>query len=238
MEKVINALVLRAVDYRENDKILTLLSATEGKISVGAKGVKKSGAKLSFAAQPFCFAEFVIASKGERNTLVQASMIDSFYELRTDIEKLYAASAVVEICDRLLFEEDESEALLIMAVRALKDMCSGDPCLCLCTFIIGSLDLAGYMLSFDGCFVCGEKIGEKLFFDLETGGFTCSECAIGLGTRRSTYDALLCSAGYDVEESKLTSEGKRRAVKLLHAYMQKKTGEVFPALEQFLKMSI
>ena len=49
--------MLRAVDYGENDKILTLLSAEEGRITAGIKGVKKAGAKLKFAAQPFCFAE-------------------------------------------------------------------------------------------------------------------------------------------------------------------------------------
>ncbi len=45
--------MLRATDYLENDKILTLLTAEKGKITAGIKGVKKAGAKLKFAAQPF-----------------------------------------------------------------------------------------------------------------------------------------------------------------------------------------
>ena len=59
MEQIVNALMLRAVDYNENDKILTLLTAENGKISAGIKGVKKAAAKLKFAAQPFCFAKYV-----------------------------------------------------------------------------------------------------------------------------------------------------------------------------------
>ncbi len=52
--------MLRATDYLENDKILTLLTAEMGKITAGIKGVKKAGAKLKFAAQPFCFAEYIL----------------------------------------------------------------------------------------------------------------------------------------------------------------------------------
>lgn len=51
-----DALLLRACDYGENDKIVTLLTSDRGKLTAGVKGVKKAGAKLRFAAQPFCFA--------------------------------------------------------------------------------------------------------------------------------------------------------------------------------------
>ena len=63
MDYKTDALVLRASDYGENDKIVTLFSLQYGKISAALKGVKKAGAKLKFAAQPFCFAEYVLAKK-------------------------------------------------------------------------------------------------------------------------------------------------------------------------------
>lgn len=63
MEIKVNALMLRAADYGENDKILTLLTAEYGKISAAIKGVKKPSAKLKFAAQPFCFAEYILADR-------------------------------------------------------------------------------------------------------------------------------------------------------------------------------
>ena len=53
MDIVINAIVLKSVDYKDNDKILTLYSPEKGKITAGIKGVKKSGAKLKFASEPF-----------------------------------------------------------------------------------------------------------------------------------------------------------------------------------------
>ena len=67
MEVKVNGVILRAADYNENDKIITLLTAESGKITAAVKGVKKAGAKLRFAAQPFCFAEFVLARRDRKS---------------------------------------------------------------------------------------------------------------------------------------------------------------------------
>ena len=61
MEFKADALLLRAVDYGENDRIATLLTAERGKIGAALKGVRKAGAKLRFAAHPIGFAEGVLA---------------------------------------------------------------------------------------------------------------------------------------------------------------------------------
>ena len=68
MEFKADALVLRAADWGEYDKIVTLFTAERGKLSAALKGVKRAGAKLKFAAQPFCFAEFVFVEKAGRPT--------------------------------------------------------------------------------------------------------------------------------------------------------------------------
>ena len=41
MEIKTEAVVLQSLDYKDNDKILTLFSPTLGKITAGIKGVKK-----------------------------------------------------------------------------------------------------------------------------------------------------------------------------------------------------
>jgi DNA repair protein RecO (recombination protein O) len=64
MEIKTEAIVLQSIDYKDNDKLLTLFSPSLGKLTAGIRGVKKPTAKLSFAAQPFCFAEYVLAEKG------------------------------------------------------------------------------------------------------------------------------------------------------------------------------
>ena len=73
MEIKTDAIVLRAADYKDADKILTLLTPSAGKLTAGIKGVKKSGAKLAFSAQPFAFCEYVLAQKGGRYTVTSVS---------------------------------------------------------------------------------------------------------------------------------------------------------------------
>ena len=93
MEIKTEGIVLQSMDYKDNDKLLTLFSPTLGKILVGARGVKKPKAKLSFAVQPFCFAEYILAEKGGRYTLTGAYQYESFFSLRLDIVRFYAAIA-------------------------------------------------------------------------------------------------------------------------------------------------
>ena len=64
MEIKTEAIVLQAIDYKDNDKLLTLFSPSLGRITAGIRGVKKPTAKLAFSAQPFCFAEYILAEKG------------------------------------------------------------------------------------------------------------------------------------------------------------------------------
>ena len=127
MEFKTDALLLRAVDYGEYDKIVTLLTADRGKIAAAMKGVKKAGAKLRFAAQPFCFAEYVFAARGGRNTVTSAALHDGFYALCEDVTRYYAAAVVTETCDRLSLEGMQAAPLLVAAVTALEGLCADEP---------------------------------------------------------------------------------------------------------------
>ena len=53
MEFTEDALVIRTANYGESDRMITLVSAGRGKFGAAMKGVRKAGAKLNFAAQPF-----------------------------------------------------------------------------------------------------------------------------------------------------------------------------------------
>ncbi|MBR2070656.1 MAG: DNA repair protein RecO, partial [Clostridia bacterium] len=58
MNKKVKGIVIKSKDVGEADKLITLLTAEEGKISVKLKSVKKAKAKLKFAAETFCFGEY------------------------------------------------------------------------------------------------------------------------------------------------------------------------------------
>ena len=115
MEIKTEAIVVKAIDYKDSDKLLTLFSPTLGKITAGIKGVKKPKAKLAFCAQPFCFAEYVLAEKEGRYTVTSAYLHEGFFELRLDVMKYYAGAAAVEVAPALVLvlapEAEEQDAV-------------------------------------------------------------------------------------------------------------------------------
>lgn len=238
MEIKVNALMLRAVDYGENDKILTLLTAEKGRISAGIKGVKKPNAKLKFAAQPFCFAEYVLAERGGKYTVINCSECESFYDLRTDICKFYAASSVLEAASALTFEGDECSDIFYGSVKALSAMCGGDEREELVKYLIFALEKSGYAVAVENCFECGAPLcGEdKMRFDFDTGAFTCFDCGRGAGVSAATYNVLRKITGKSYLSDLITPDGEKRALRLLREYFSYKTENPLKSLSEYIRL--
>lgn len=236
MEEKVDSLVLKSIDYKDNDKILTLFTLQNGKVTAAARGVKKAGAKLKFCAQPFCFAEYVLAKKGERRTVISATNTDGFYALREDIEKFYAACAVCEVCDILLFEGIINEELFLYAVTALKSMCEGDGVEELIRFMIKALSLSGYMLSLEACAECGSLLKGRVYFDISGGCFYCGECAKGAGTGENTYNLLRKCSDISFDNDKIDNLAKSRALKLLKVYFKEKTDSDLKSVTELIRL--
>lgn len=239
MDYKADALLLRAVDYGENDKMVTLLTADRGKIGAAMKGVRKASAKLNFASQPFCFAEYVLAEKGGRYTVTQASLHDGFYGLRSDLEKFYAASGVTELCDVLSYEGIGSGELLVAAVQALEDIESAEEgtMSALTAFLLRAAAFAGYPVSAGDCPVCGRKLVGRRYFDMAGGAFNCNDCAIGVPASESTYEAIRAVL-FPSEKAAPSPDGALRAVRLLRAYISYHTQAQLSALEMAAELGV
>lgn len=238
MEIKLNALMLRAVDYKDNDKILTLLSAERGKITAGIKGVRKAGAKLKFAAQPFCFAEYILSARGDMYTVIGASETEDFYDLRTDIGKFYAASAVCEVAEALTYEYAEDKDIFIACIEALSQMCGEGESMALIRFLLKALSLSGYGISTESCSECGANLfkAERMRFDKQTGSFTCWDCGSGDGASLVTYHTLRFAQNKPCSEACVSEEGKKRALRLLREYLAFKTDCKCSSLSEYIRL--
>ena len=237
MEYKTDALVLRTADYGENDKMATLFTAERGKIGACFKGVKKAGAKLRFAAQPFCFAEYVIAERSGRSTVISASLYDGFYSLREDVNSFYAAAAVCETCDKLLFEGMTNGELLVSALTALKRMSDSQVTPALIAFLLDALRLAGYPVRAENCRLCGGALAGRMRFDMESGSFVCETCAHGVPASETTYRTIRSAQGYDVKpQTERLPDGEKRALRLLSAYITYQTDSEIASLNELIRL--
>ena len=230
-----DALLLRYADYKENDRMLTLLTA-EGKISASIKGVRKQGAKLSFAAQPFCFGEYVFNQSAGRNTVISASVHDGFYPLTEDIRRFYAASVVTQTCDKLAYENNESGAFLVLAVKTLEQLCLGsgdDASGTLVLFLLQALAAAGYAVRAGECPVCKNTPSGIVRFDLSNGVFTCLHCSQGVRASEITYKTVSSA----LRGTRLCDrEGTLRTLRLLGVYFEACADGALSTLNEFLKL--
>ncbi|MBO4262775.1 MAG: DNA repair protein RecO [Clostridia bacterium] len=178
MEIKVRAITLKSVDYKDSDKILTLFTLERGKITVSARGVRKSGAKFRAIAEPFCFADVVLAGKGGRYTVKEMTAVDTFYPLITDMKKYYAGFCALEFAAAFSQEELVAEELFVRLVSFLKDLCYGDAAAedLLIKFFHDALKTEGYSISFSGCGRCGCEIERKVFLSLSGGYCVCEKC--------------------------------------------------------------
>lgn len=238
MEIKTEGIVLQSVDYKDNDKILTIFSPSMGRVTVGAKGVKKSKAKLNFAVQPFCFAEYVLAEKGGRYTLTGAYLHESFFSLRYDIVRFYAACALAEICLTILYENEEYEGLFIGLIESLKALAlsEDDPVEAVASFALIALRESGYPIDLGYLEECEGDIGDKLWFDFADGKFTNFErCTQGERASLSTYHLLRKCAGLTYAED-VAQKGRKRALRLLKAYLCEKTEAKLENLGELIRL--
>ena len=229
MEIIVNALVIKSVDYKDNDKILTLFSIERGKITAGIKGVKKSGAKLKFASEPFAFCEFVLAEKQGRFTVIGADYVDSFYNLRLDLLKYYASSIVLETLNLLASENEPSPELFSLALSAIKSInYQGGELKVLAGYLLKLIEISGYGLQSLACAGCGEKIDGRVFFLPKFAEFYDFSCKIdgAMEITSETYNALLKVTGKSLTEIsgvELSKQSELKLLKFLIFYFQSKT---------------
>ena len=236
MEEKLTGLVLSKTDYSENDRIVKIFTLEKGTLSASLKGVKRAGAKLKFASEPFCFAEFLFSERAGKRTVIGASLNDSFYPVREDITKFFAAGAMLEFIRKFAKEEITSPHLFFTAIDGLKEIAYGEnsPKKTLCAFLLKALKISGYALNTDGCFICGTEINGRAFFDPFSGGFLCEKCFNGEGREINfaTYATLK-----KIEKGAPTAEEENSfALRLLDFYIKNKTEEKLNSLQELLKM--
>lgn len=237
MEIKTEGIVLRAIDYKENDKLLTLFSPSLGKITAGIRGVRKAKAKLNFAAQPFAFCEYILAERGGRYTVTGAYLHDGFFALRSDVLRFYAACTLTEVCNEVFADGEECEGAFIALAEGLKELAlaENNPADCLLTFLLTALLEAGYMIDLGGCGVCGGEVTGAVKFDFSAGHFLCEECDGGVRASEETYETMRKCAGLTYRKEH-TAGGRKRAMRLLKAYLSEKTEENFPCFSEFIRM--
>ncbi|MBO5103366.1 MAG: DNA repair protein RecO [Clostridia bacterium] len=182
MEQLITqGIVLRAIDCGERDKIITIYTPEKGRVTAILKGVRKLTAKMKFASQPFCFAQFRLVGRQEMMTVAGASEIESFFDITQSYAKMVCGSAILEMTDHISVLGEPNYILFDALKQTLRLLANSDiePDLILMRYALGVFKISGYAMELKTCAVCGKPLNQDMTaFDLETGDFNCYKCPV------------------------------------------------------------
>lgn len=183
MHVTTKALVLRGVDYKESDKILTLLTSDMGKLTVSARGCRRRGSPIAAGCQLLCWSEMVLYEYQGRWAVKEANTERQFRGVRDDLEKLALACYLAEVTEVLAVEGLPSPELLSLILNSLHalEKLKKPHALIKAAFELKAMCLAGYEPLLDGCAVCGAETPADPRFHLREGVLHCASCRSGMG---------------------------------------------------------
>ena len=190
-------LALRETNVGEADRLVTLLLKGRGKLTVSARGARKVKSKYLAAARPFCYADYTVYAGAGFNTLASADVIDNFFGVAEDYEKLCAGAYFLELAEKTVMEDMPCDDLLYLLLVTLKTLEKGTrPAEFIrCVFEIKFMQLCGYAPATEACAECGAEDG-LIFFGAY--GAVCGRCAKEHGAAQASA-GLLKAVGYILE---------------------------------------
>jgi DNA repair protein RecO (recombination protein O) len=186
------AILLRAVDYGESDRIVHLLTAEGGRLTAIAKAARRSQRRFPGTLDVFNRLEIEgrLRPRSSMAFLERAKLVDPYLGLRQDAARYALASFVMEMLDRLSPEGirgPEAERLFGFAVESLSLLESVRPDAALRVFLeLRALDALGLRPELGRCVRCARMpppetpASHRVSFHVADGGIVCSACGLRL----------------------------------------------------------
>lgn len=179
--------VLRFANYRDHDRMLTILSPQLGRVDALSRGCRKPKSALMPASELFVNGEFVLYQSNERATLTSCTIEDTFYPLRLEPYRLTCASYMASLCAVAAQPGQSAVELYTLLLKGLYYLAYDNDADALATttaFLLLFADAVGYRPRLSRCAHCRTPLdlsaGGRL--DIAAGGLCCPSC-----TSRATF---------------------------------------------------
>jgi len=225
------AIVLRHVDFRESDRVITLFTRDYGRISGLARGVRRSVRRFSGRLDLFSLAELQYREgRGDLVNLEGALLISAHLGIREDLFRIAWASYLSELVERLFGPGEPHPSAFELLVESLEYLGHRGA---LQEGVLRVLELrflaeAGLQPELEACVNCRRPVGRELLFSfvVTRGGPVCERCApveAGQTIPGGTLELLSASLRMPLEALRtleFTPEEAQGAKELLAAFLR------------------
>ncbi len=203
----VKGLVIRTVDLKESDRLLTIFTEEMGAVTALARGARSLKSRKMSSTMQFCYGAFVLFKKDDKYTVRDAELIESFYGIRESLDALALAAYIAEVLSDVTTAESDRD-LLRLSLNSLYAISERTHPVAIvkAAFEIRAASVLGFMPDVVSCNECERRDGE-FFFDIMGGFVECPDC------RKKRADAYIPSEE-DRERRivRILSEGARQAL--------------------------
>jgi len=174
------AIVLKTINHGDTSRIITLYSRSSGKMKLIAKGVRSPKSKASGLFQPTRHLQVVYYEKqqSELQLFKSGELVNGFFGLEDDFDRLTLAQVMVELLDRSTEGEEGHEAIFLLVTNSLQRMSEkkDSPANIYWQFHLHLLKELGYRPHINHCAVCGKELKEGGSLGRSSSHLECSTC--------------------------------------------------------------
>jgi DNA repair protein RecO (recombination protein O) len=222
-------IVIRSFPFGEADRVVVLVGPDRGKLRAVAKGIRKTTSRFGGRLEPFTHVELVLWEGRGLPTITQVEVVEAFPRLRGDLDRVTAASTMVEAVDAVAQEDEPSRALFGLLRRGLDALEAGAGGGDLVTaFLLQLAGVVGMAPSLESCAACG-RVDALERFTFAGGGVVCAGCrgegAVRLRSGVTGYLAALARADLSrlpAEDAELTGEAMGVARRFVEYHLDRR----------------
>jgi DNA repair protein RecO (recombination protein O) len=174
------AIILRRQDFKEYDRLITVLTPTYGKFTVIAKGVRRPTGRMAGHVELFSRSQMMIARGRDLDILSQCELNEPYLALRDDLDCTAYAHYSVELLDRFTEPDEENTVLYNLLAGVLSAIAehAADLRLIARFYELRLLAVVGFQPELFHCVIGHEPIEpQDQFFSAFDGGAICPEHA-------------------------------------------------------------
>ncbi len=170
--------VLKELRYRDTSKILSIYTNKYGKINVMARGAYRPRSQIIANTQPFSYNEYQLFKGKNFFYLNQGDIIDSFYSIREEIERVTYGYYILELIDKGVPEEEDNEKIFKLLIKGLTVLSTLDKDYLkfIVAYELKFISFLGYKPYLDKCVSCGSYNKNNIKFSIYEGGIICDNC--------------------------------------------------------------
>ncbi len=175
------ALILHSIRWHESSKIVYIFSRKWGRMGLIAKGAIRPKSTFAGNLETLNYVECVISKKAGRELqiLTGIDVLDSFNQLRLDLEKLPYALAVLEVLDKVIEGHSADTIFFDFTIHTLQMIEKINQAeLVFWYFLLKLVSFLGFQPQLGQCHSCHTKNPSgTLRFHFNDGAVFCSDCA-------------------------------------------------------------